>query len=404
MSAFNAVRLTDRVYWVGAIDWAIRDFHGYRTGRGTTYNAFLVLAEKVTLIDTVKKPFFAEMMARISSVIDPSRIEYIISNHSEMDHSGALPETIAAVHPDKVFASPMGKKALALHFHWDPDTVDAVRTGDSLSLGDMNVAFIETRMLHWPDSMVSYLPEEKILFSQDGFGMHLASTERFDDELPLHILDEEAEKYFANILMPFSPLVMKLMEQLKELNLDVELLCPDHGPVWRTHVGRILGKWSEWAEQKPEPRAVIVYDTMWKSTAALADAICNGLSSRGVSVRVMPLGSSHISDVATETINAAALIVGSPTINGQIFPTVAACMTYLGSLKPRNLIGAAFGSYGWSGEAVKKLEELLDGLGIPIAAEGLNINYVPDTGALQRATDMGAALGDRINRICGRST
>ena len=403
MSAFNAVRLTDRVYWVGAIDWAIRDFHGYRTGRGTTYNAFLVLGDRITLIDTVKKPFFGEMMSRISSVVDPSRIDYVVSNHSEMDHSGALPETLAAVRPGKVFASPMGRKALALHFHWDPDTVEVVRSGDILSLGDLDMTFLETRMLHWPDSMVSYIPREKVLFSQDGFGMHLASTERFDDELPLHVLDEEAEKYFANILMPFSPLVTKLMEKLRELDLSIDLLCPDHGPVWRSHVVRILEKWSDWALQKPKPRAVIVYDTMWRSTASLADAICNGLSSKGVSVRVMPLGSTHISDVATGTLDAAALIVGSPTINGQIFPSVAACMTYLGSLKPRNMVGAAFGSYGWSGEAVGRLEELLGGLGIPLAAEGLNINYVPDDGALQRATDMGAAIGDRIVGMCSGS-
>jgi len=403
VSAFNAVRLTDRVYWVGAIDWAIRDFHGYRTGRGTTYNAFLVLGDRITLIDTVKKPFFGEMMSRISSVVDPSRIDYVVSNHSEMDHSGALPETLAAVRPGKVFASPMGRKALALHFHWDPDTVEVVRSGDILSLGDLDMTFLETRMLHWPDSMVSYIPREKVLFSQDGFGMHLASTERFDDELPLHVLDEEAEKYFANILMPFSPLVTKLMEKLRELDLSIDLLCPDHGPVWRSHVVRILEKWSDWALQKPKPRAVIVYDTMWRSTASLADAICNGLSSKGVSVRVMPLGSTHISDVATGTLDAAALIVGSPTINGQIFPSVAACMTYLGSLKPRNMVGAAFGSYGWSGEAVGRLEELLGGLGIPLAAEGLNINYVPDDGALQRATDMGAAIGDRIVGMCSGS-
>lgn len=400
MSAFNAVKLTDRVYWVGAIDWAVRNFHGYQTSRGTTYNAFLILDDRITLVDTVKKPFFAEMMSRISSVIDPGKIDYIISNHSEMDHTGALPETIEAVRPEKVFASFMGEKTLQKHFHWGPDVVSAVRTGDSIELGKTTMNFIETRMLHWPDSMVSYLSGERVLFTQDGFGMHLASTERFDDELPLHVLDEEAEKYFANILMPFSPLVTKLMKQLEELDLDVGLLCPDHGPVWRTHIGRILGKWSEWAEQPPSPKAVIVYDTMWKSTATLADAICNGLSSKGISVRVMPLGSSHMSDVATETINAAALVVGSPTINGQVFPTVAACMTYLGSLKPRNMVGAAFGSYGWSGEAPGKLEAMLENLSLPIAAEPLRVQYVPDEEALQNATEFGAAIGDRILDLC----
>lgn len=400
MSAFNAVKLTDRVYWVGAIDWAIRNFHGYQTSRGTTYNAFLILDDKITLIDTVKKPFLSEMMSRISSVVDPEKIDYIVSNHSEMDHTGALPEAMTIIRPEKVYASPNGKKALQKHFHWDPETITTVKTGESLPLGETTLSFIETRMLHWPDSMVSYLAEEKILFSQDGFGMHLASTERFDDELSLHTLDEEAEKYFANILMPFSPLVTRLMSQLKELDLDVELLCPDHGPVWRSHIGRILGKWSEWAQQRPTRKAIVIYDTMWKSTASMADAICNGLSSLGISVRVMPLSSSHMSNVATEVIEAAALIVGSPTINGQIFPTVAACMTYLGSLKPRNMVGAAFGSYGWSGEAPGKLEKMLEDQNIPLAAEALKINYVPDEDALQKATEFGISVGHKLLELC----
>ncbi len=396
MSAFEAVKITEKVHWVGAIDWGIRDFHGYSTNRGSTYNAFLILAEKVTLIDTVKKQFIGEMMARISSIIDPAKIDYIISNHSEMDHSGSLPGTIKAVKPEKVFASPMGNKALSLHFHWGDDVIETVKTGDTLSLGDMDLAFIETRMLHWPDSMVTYLPQEKVLFSQDGFGMHLATTERFDDEIPLHILDEEAAKYFSNILMPFSPLVLRLIKQLEEMNLDIEYLCPDHGPVWREHIGRIIEKWREWSEQRPTPKAVIVYDTMWKSTEVLAEAICNGLSSKGISVKVMPLGSSHRSDVVTELVDAGALIVGSPTINGQIFPTVAAFMTYIGSLKPKNLIGAAFGSYGWSGEAVKRLEDMLTEQKIPLAVSGMNVNYVPDNAALEEAGKFGAAIAEQL--------
>ncbi len=401
MSAFSAVKLTDRVYWVGAIDWALRDFHGYRTGRGTTYNAYLLMADRPTLVDTVKRPFHSEMMSRIASVTDPEDIEVVISNHSEMDHSGSLPATIEAVSPDRVLASVMGRKALASHFHWDPETVEAVRDGDTIDLGGMTVSFLETRMLHWPDSMVSYVPEERVLFSQDGFGMHLASTERFDDQLPQHVLDEEAAKYYANILMPFSPVVSKLMARLGELDLDIGFLCPDHGPVWRSGIGRILGQWSEWAAQEPSMKAVIVYDTMWGSTAKLADAVTNGLSSKGVSVRVMPLGSAHRSDVATELLDAGALLAGSPTINGQVFPTVAACMTYIGSLRPKNLTGAAFGSYGWSGESVGRLESMLDDLGVERAAEGLKVNYVPTPEDMTAATGLGEAVGDRLAAFCG---
>lgn len=400
MEAFKAVRLTDKVYWVGAIDWSIRDFHGYSTGKGSTYNAYLILSEKVTLIDTVKKPFFREMISRISSVIDPSTINTIVSNHSEMDHTGCLPETIAAVSPERVIASAMGAKALAAHFHWDLNTVEIVGTGDSLNLGNMNIDFIETRMLHWPDSMVTYLREEKMLFSQDGFGMHLASTERFDDELPLSTLEDEARKYYANILMPFSPLVKGLIENLKKMDLDIKLLCPDHGPVWRSKIGWILDKWNFWAEKKPVPRAVVLFDTMWNSTRMMADAVLEGLTQEGVSSRLMPLRATHISDIATEVLEATALVVGSPTINGRIFPSVAECMNYLGGLKPRNLVGAAFGSYGWSGEAVKELNGLLEGMKVQLVSEGLRSVYIPDDQMLEQSTDLGRSVGRRVLDMC----
>ncbi len=400
MDVFKAVKLTENVYWVGAIDWAIRDFHGYSTGRGSTYNAYLILSDRITLIDTVKESFYDEMMMRISSLIDPSSIEIIISNHSEMDHTGALLRTIDAVKPDKIYASTMGSKALAAHFHWEEDPVDTVKTGDAVDLGNMTIEFIETRMLHWPDSMVSYLPEEKILFSQDGFGMHLASNERFDDELPLSLLEEEAGKYYANILMPFSPLVRTLIGNLGKMDLDIELLCPDHGPVWRSNIDWILGKWGIWAEKKPQPKAVVIYDTMWNSTRRMAEAVLEGLTLEGVSAVLMPLRASHISDIAAEVLEASALIVGSPTINGRIFPSVAECMNYLGGLKPRNLIGAAFGSYGWSGEAVKELNSLLDGMKVELVSEGLRTVYVPDEQVLSESVELGRAVGRRVMEIC----
>ncbi len=318
MKSFTAEKITDKVYWVGAIDWGVRDFHGYLTSRGSTYNAFLIIDEKVTLIDTVKKPFQDEMLARISSIIPPENIDYIVSNHSEMDHTGCLPDLIEIANPEKVFASVMGKKALARHFHFDDDVITAVKNGENLSLGQSSLTFVETRMLHWPDSMVSYLDTEKMMFSQDGFGMHLASTERYDDQLPEQVLYEEAEKYFANILLPFAPMVSGLIKKLGELNLDIQLLCPDHGPIWRSDIGGILQRWDKWALQESSRKAVVIYDTMWKSTKHLAEAICDGLSSQGISVRVMPLDSSHRSNVATAVLDSGALLVGSPTINGEI--------------------------------------------------------------------------------------
>ncbi|MCK5117037.1 MAG: flavodoxin domain-containing protein [Candidatus Aegiribacteria sp.] len=401
MDVFKAVRLTENVYWVGAIDWAVRDFHGYSTRRGTTYNAYLILSEKITLIDTVKESFFEEMMMRISSVTDPSGIDIIVSNHSELDHTGSLRQTIAAVKPEKVYASPMGSRALAAHFHWEDDPIEVVKTGDSIDLGNMRISFIETRMLHWPDSMVSYLQEEKILFSQDGFGMHLASAERFDDELELTLLEAEARKYYANILMPFSPLVTALLGNLGKMELEIDLLCPDHGPVWRSNIDWILEKWGSWAEKKPRPKAVVIYDTMWNSTRKMGEAVLEGLSLEGVSSILMPLRASHISDIATEVLDASALIVGSPTINGRIFPSVAECMNYLGGLKPKNLVGAAFGSYGWSGEAVKELNDLLEGMKVELVSEGLRAVYVPDEQVLEESVNLGRSVGRRILEICG---
>ncbi|MHC5053700.1 MAG: FprA family A-type flavoprotein [Planctomycetota bacterium] len=400
MKPFEAVKLTDRVYWVGAIDWGVRNFHGYLTSRGTTYNAYLVLAEKVTLVDTVKAPFFDEMMTRVASVIEPAKIDYIVSNHSEMDHSGAFPSAIAAVGPEKVFASPNGVKALADHFHMGRDIV-AVKDGDTVPLGDMTLTCLETRMLHWPDSMVSYLAEEKVLFSQDGFGMHLASTERFDDELDPAVLEQEAAKYFANILLPFSPIVKKLLARLGELKLDVALLAPDHGPVWRKDISGIISRWGEWAEQRPTMKAVVAFDTMWGSTDKLARAVADGLVEGGTSVKVTPLTVSHRSDVATELLDAGAFIVGSPTINNQLFPTVADCLTYLKGLRPKGLVGAAFGSYGWSGESVKILEAELDAMKVERAAEGLKVRYVPDDAALAGARELGRAIAAKLTEKVG---
>ena len=263
----KAVQVTDKVWWVGAIDWNLREFHGYRTARGTTYNAYLVLADKITLIDTVKAPFKDEMMQRVASVIgDPAKIDYIVSNHAEMDHSGALPEVIAEVKPEKVFASTMGVKALDAHFRIGP-ALTAVKTGEVISLGNMSMTFVETRMLHWPDSMISYIPEQKILFSQDGFGMHLATDKLFADENDAAVVEQEMRRYYANILLLYAPQTLKLLEDLPKLNLAIDVIAPDHGPLWRRSLlGRPMDYYAKWAAQKPEKRAVVVYSTMWHST------------------------------------------------------------------------------------------------------------------------------------------
>ncbi len=398
---FKAIKVTDNVYWVGAIDWDVRNFHGYLTSRGTTYSAFLILADKVTLIDTVKAPFFDEMMARITSVVAPQKIDYIISNHAEMDHSGSLPRTIEATKPEAVFASKMGQKALDAHFHMDRQ-ITAVADGETLDLGNMKLTFVETRMCHWPDSMVSYLHERELLFSQDGFGMHLASYERFADELPRDILDYESAKYYANILMPLGTFINKTLKKIVDLGIPLSMVVPDHGPIWRKKedIERIIGSYARWAAQEPTNKALVVFDSMWGSTAKMARAIGEGLAAGGAKAKLMSMSACHRSDVPTELLDAGALVVGSPTMNNNIFPSIADVMTYIKGLKPCNLVAAAFGSYGWSGEAPKHLHAILKEMDLAVVAEPLRVNYVPDEATLGQCRKFGETVAKRLRETC----
>mgnify|MGYP005840173213 CR=1 FL=1 len=391
----KAVKITSDVYWVGAVDWAIRDFHGYLTARGTTYNAYLVMADKVTLVDTVKKPFGPEMLDRVASVVDPGRIDYIVSNHAEMDHSGLLPETIAATQPEAVIASSMGAKTLARHFHEMP-AVTAVKDGETLSLGNMDLRFVETKMLHWPDSMFSYLPDRGVLFSQDALGMHLASSDRFDDQIDDHVLEWEAAKYYANILLPFSPLVQKLLQRLGEMDLDLKYIATDHGPVWRKDQQWILNLYDQWSRQEPTRKVLVVYDTMWGSTAKMAEAIGAGLQEGGACVKLLPLSATHRSDVATELLDAGGLVVGSPTINNNMFPTVADALSYVRGLKRQNLVGTCFGSHGWSGEAVGQVAEIMQDMKVQMIGDPVKCQWVPDEAALDQCHAAGLAVAEAL--------
>jgi len=350
------------------------------------------MADKPTLIDTVKAPFFDEMISRIASVCDPKAIRYVVSNHSELDHSGGLPRLVELVRPEKIVASTMGVKALQAHFHWNTP-VQAVKDGEKLDLGGDRLAFTETRMVHWPDSMFSTLEGAGVLFSNDGFGMHLASSLRFDDETPERY--DEAAKYYANILLPFSDIVLALLDKLAKSGLAPKMIAPDHGPIWRQDAAKIVSLWGEWARQKPRNKAVVVFDTMWGSTDKLARAAAEGLIAAGVKTLVMPLRGNHRSDVASELLEAGALLVGSPTINKQVFPTVADVLSYLKGLRRKNLVGAAFGSYGWAGESLKQVQDALTEMGVA-TVEPVKCQYVPDAAALDAAYGMGQKVAARL--------
>jgi flavorubredoxin len=394
-SPYKAVKVTDDVWWVGAIDWNIRDFHGYRTPRGSTYNAYLVMADTITLIDTVKAPFREEMMARIADVVDPTRIQYLISNHAEMDHSGSLPETIAAIKPEKIFASTVGAKTLKELFPLD-QLITPVKDGETLSLGNRSLTFFETRMLHWPDSMFAYLNEEQLLFSQDAFGMHFASLERFDDEIDPAILEYEGATYYANIILPYSPLVLKLLERVTAAGLSFRIIAPDHGPIWRKDIGGVIGRYGTWAAQKPTAKAVVVYATMWHSTEAMARAIGEGLAAGGLRTKVMSMDEVHRSEVVYELLGAGALAVGSPTLNNNMLPNMADILTYLRGLKPQNLVGAAFGSYGWSGEAVRQIGSILADMNVALVGDGIRVKNVPDQGVLSQCYELGKEMAEKV--------
>lgn len=391
----QAVKISNKVYWVGAIDWNIRDFHGYSTKRGTTYNAYLILGEKPTLIDTVKKEFYPEMMERIASVIDPKKIEIIISNHSELDHSGALPQTISTVEPQEVYVSAMGMKNLMGHFHRDLK-LKVVKTGDKIDVGGDTISFVEARMLHWPDSMFSYLEKENILFSNDVFGMHYATAKLFDDENDERIWLREAEKYYANIVLPYSDIVLRFLDQVKKMGLSPKMIAPDHGFIWRKDPTRIINLYAKWATQAPTRKAVIIYDTMWGSTEQMARQIADGLREGGSEVRMISMHSNDRSKAALEILDASALIIGSPVLNSQIFPAMADVLCYLKGLRKKGLIGAAFGSYGWNGAPVDSLTKVLEEMGVQVVAPALKSVFVPDDNIKKSCVELGKQISQKL--------
>jgi len=391
------VEIAPGIFDVGVNDWNISDFHGYSTPFGTSYNAFLIVDEKIALVDAVKdKGHFPEdLLNNIAQIVSPEKVDYVISNHTEMDHSGCLEKILRVIGEDTpLVCSKMGEKGLSNHFHknWN---FQVVGTGDELSLGKRTLTFLETRMLHWPDSMYTYIKEDKILFSSDSFGQHYAGNEKFDDVIGDAIMPH-AKKYYANILMHFSPQVLKLVKTVGGMGLEFNMICPDHGVLWRTDPQKIIDAYVSWANQERVKKAVLVYDSMWQSTEVMGNAIASGIDDKGVEVRPMTLRKWHRSDVMTEILDAGAIIVGSPTLNNNIFPTVADMLVYMKGLRPQNKLAAAFGSYGWSGEAVKLINKEFEAMKLEIMDPGLRIKFVPDNKALEDCFEWGQKIGAAI--------
>jgi anaerobic nitric oxide reductase flavorubredoxin len=387
----KASEIAENVYWVGAIDWNLRNFHGYTTPRGSSYNAYLITDEKNILIDSVKTTVFSQLLERVSSIIDPSEIDLIVSNHTEMDHSGTLIR-MQEISGAKLLASKKGEEALSLHF---PQLkVEAVEDLQEISTGSRTLKFLETPMLHWPDSMFTFLVEEGILFSMDGFGQHFASEKRFDDEVEHCALMYEATKYYANILMPFGKKFLNTLDRAKDL--DIRMLACSHGLIWRSNIKEIIDAYVSWAKGETREKAVVVYDTMWNSTQMMAEDIAEGIASRGIEVMVYRMSDTDRSLVLKEVLDARAVVMGSPTINNGLFPSMADVATYMKGLRPKGKLGAAFGSYGWGGGALKELRDHMEKGGLIMPFEDLQIKYRPNDEQRVQCFEYGQAIGERM--------
>jgi len=391
------VKVAEDVYWVGAVDWNARSFHGftYSTHRGTTYNAYLIVDNKIALVDSVYGPFAGEMIERIREIVEPEKIDYVIANHVETDHSGAIAEVLKYAPKAKVVGTARCKQGLLKHYFGDWD-FQVVKTGDEINLGRKSLRFMEAPMLHWPDSMFTYIEKDALLLPNDAFGQHLATSKRFDDEVNENIIMEEATKYYANILWPLSSLVIKKIEEIQKQNLKISTIAPSHGIIWRSNPMKIVEAYLRWAKGDAKKKVLVVYDSMWGSTEKMAKAIIEGIRSEGVEAMLFRLPVSDRGDVIKELLEARGLLIGSSTINNNILPTVAPFLEELRGLKPRGKIAAAFGSYGWGGGALKTIEETLKQAGMELASPGLAVNWVPNKEEIQKCFEFGKEFARKI--------
>jgi anaerobic nitric oxide reductase flavorubredoxin len=392
------VQIMEGIYWVGAIDWDLRYFHGpsYTTHRGTTYNSYLIADDRPTLVDAVYAPFAGELLSRVRAVLDPARIENVIVNHIETDHAGALPEVMKLAPQAKIYCSARAREGLMKHFPGTGWEYVTVKTGMELSTGSRTLTFVEAPMLHWPDSIFTYLPRQALLLPNDAFGQHLASSARFDDQIDEAVLMEEAAKYYANILYPLSRLVLKKLEELEEMKIPVAMIAPSHGIIWRKDPGRIVEAYRRWAGGEWVRKALVVYETMWGATTVMARAVVEGLADRGVETKLMRISTSDYSDIIKELLEARLLAVGSSTLHRHFIPSLSPFLDSLACLQPVNRIGASFGSYGWSKGAVQAITERLQKAGIETVHDSLEVLWLPDEADRERCYQWGVSLAAQL--------
>ncbi len=385
-------KLTDRVTWVGKIDWELRRFHGdeYSTDRGSSYNSYLIRDEKTVLIDTVWEPFAKEWVEKLKREIDLNEIDYIIAQHSEIDHSGALPLLMKEIPNTPIYCTANGAKILKGHFHEDWNFVE-VKTGDTLNIGESTLTFVEARMLHWPDSMMTYMDSDAILFSNDAFGQHYASEAMYNDLVDQCELFEEAIKYYANILTPFSALVTNKIKEVLSFNLPLNMIATSHGIIWRDNPAQIVEKYLEWADAYQENQITIVYDTMWHATRRMAEAIAEGIKSvdGDIVVKLYNAANTDKNDIITELFRAKGILFGSSTVNKGIMNATGGLLEMIKGIGFKNKKAAGFGSYGWSGESVDILEGKLKDAKLDVMEGGPKALWNPDKEAIEKCIEFG---------------
>ena len=391
----NKVKLADNINWVGVIDWNIHDFHGYVTRRGTSYNSYLILDKQNALVDTVKYTFSEEFVKKVSESTDIEKLDFIIINHLEKDHSSSLPLIAKFAKNATIITSQRGKDAIFEHYG-SGYNIKTVKTGDEISLGNRTLRFIESPMLHWPDSMLTYIVEDEILLSNDAFGQHFASAFRFDDQVDENTLMEQAKTYYANILMPLGSLVSRKIQEIVKLGISPKIIAPSHGIIWRSNPSKIIQAYLDWSICKSDMKVTIVFDTMWGSTDIMARSIAEGVISQGIEAKLLKLRSAELTDIVTEILSSKAVIVGSPTLNQQMFPSLSAFLTYITGLKPKGKIWSFFGSYGWSRGAVKDMTEMAKKAGFDIIESGLEVKYVPTKRDLDNCYEFGKQIALKL--------
>lgn len=388
-------KITDKVTWVGKVDWELKRFHGdeFSTDRGSSYNAYLIQDEKTVLIDTVWGPYDREFVKRLAETVDLNRINYIVMNHNESDHSGALPELMRRIPDTPIVCTKKGEAILRGHYHEDWHFIP-VKTGDTLNLGETTLTFVEAPMLHWPDTMFSYLSGENILFSNDGFGQHFATESLYDDTVDPSALRYEAEKYYANILNLYSPMVTRKINEILAMHLPLDMICPSHGVIWKNDPGWIVDQYLKWADAYQENQITLVYDTMWQSTRKMAEAIAEGIrrADPAVTVKLMNAARDDKNDILTEIFHSKAVLVGSPTINYGFSFAIGGILEMARGLKFKNKKAAAFGSYGWSGDAPAQITEQLAAADFEIVDDGIKTLWVPDADAIEACRTYGEAF------------